>query len=224
MTPRGTQDRRAIEFSVRLLTKYRDADHGVKASTGIKGRQTMKIKNIYVGIAGAIMLVAIGLPQSALADKKVKMDLKFAGAFISSGLPSPLIHVQAKGKPGKAVIRGYGANASADPMPVMVTDCLSGTGGLFLRILAGEDPLLFTFKDLSLLFADGFGEICVNLMTFTSEFEFNITFTGGRGDFEGATGTAVITGEAQPVSADGSFQAETGTIVGTIFVPDDDDD
>ncbi len=34
-----------------------------------------------------------------------------------------------------------------------------------------------------------------------------------------ATGAAVITGEAEPVSADGSFQAETGTIVGTITVP-----
>ena len=70
----------------------------------------MKIKNISVGIAGIFLFVVAGLPQTALADKTVKMDLRFAGAFISNSLPSPLIHVQAKGTPGKAVIRGYGAN------------------------------------------------------------------------------------------------------------------
>jgi hypothetical protein len=71
------------------------------------------------------------------------------------------------------------------------------------------------------LFADGSGEICVDLTSPTgnAEFRFDITFKGGRGRFEGATGTAVITGEAQPVSADQSFLAETGTIVGTIIVP-----
>ena len=177
----------------------------------------MKIKNISVGIAGLILLLAAGLPQTALA-KDVEMDLRFAGAFISDSLPSPLIHVQAKGKPGQAVIRGYGAGAAADP--VMTDNCLGSTGA-FLSIIAGEDPLIFTFQDLSLLFADGSGEICIDLTSPTgnAEFRFDITFTGGRGRFEGATGTAVITGEAVPVSADGSFLAETGTIVGTIIVP-----
>ena len=182
----------------------------------------MKIKNISVGIAGIFLFVVAGLPQTALADKTVKMDLRFAGAFISNSLPSPLIHVQAKGKPDKAVIRGYGAAGEADEMSTP-TACLglSGPEGSILRIPAAEDPLIFTFKDLSLLFADGSGEICVDLTSPTSNsvFRFDITFTGGRGKYEGATGTAVITGEAQAVSADGTFLAETGTIVGTIIVP-----
>ena len=180
----------------------------------------MKTKNISVGIAGIFLFVVAGLPQTALADKTVKMDLRFAGAFISGSLPSPLIHVQAKGKPGKAVIRGYGASVERDEVELGVDECL-GSLGLFTRITAAEDPLIFTFNDLSLLFADGSGEICVDLTspTFNSVFRFDITFTGGRGKYEGATGTAVITGEAQPVSADGSFLAETGTIVGTIIVP-----
>ncbi len=178
----------------------------------------MKIKSISGGIAGAILLVAIGLPQTAVA-KDVNMDLRFAGAFISNSLPSALIHVQATGSPGKAVIRGYGATGAGDPAPVVVSDCLSGTAGVFLSIIAGEDPLIFTFQDLSLLFADGTGEICVDLLTGNVEFEFNIIFNGGRGRFEGAWGTAVITGEAQPVSADRTFLAETGTIVGMITVP-----
>ncbi len=178
----------------------------------------MKTKNISVGIAGIFLFVVAGLPQTALADKTVKMDLRFAGAFISDSLPRPLIHVEAKGKPGKAVIRGYGAGAGT--VSPTIFECL-GSSGVFIRITATEDPLIFTFKDLSLLFADGSGEICVDLTspTFNSVFRFDITFTGGRGKYEGATGTAVITGEAQPVSADGTFLAETGTIVGTIIVP-----
>jgi hypothetical protein len=180
----------------------------------------MKTKNISVGIAGILLFVVAGLPQTALADKTVKMDLRFAGAFISNSLPSPLIHVQAKGKPGKAVIRGYGANTALDAVEAPVFECL-GSPGLFARVTAAEDPLIFTFKDLSLLFADGSGEICVDLTSPTSNsvFRFDITFAGGRGKYEGATGTAVITGEAQAVSADGTFLAETGTIVGTIIVP-----
>ena len=181
----------------------------------------MKIKNMSVGIAGIFLFVAAGLPQSAVA-KEIKMNLQFAGAFItSSSLPSSLIHVQAKGSPGKAVIRGYGASGAGVPAPAVVEDCLSGTAGVFLSIIVGEDPLIFTFQDLSLLFADGSGEICVDLTSLTgnAEFRFDITFAGGRGRFEGATGTAVITGEAVPVSNDGSFLAETGTIVGTIVLP-----
>ncbi len=193
----------------------------------------MKIKNISVGIAGVILLIAAGLPQTAVADKMVKVDMEFAGGFVASGIvhsdlstmnstdttTSPLIHVQAKGSPGRAVIRGFGAGG--DGIPVFTSDdCLgsSSTAG-FVRILVEEDPLLFTFNDLSLLFADGTGEICIDINTGFSEFQFDITFMGGRGRFEDATGTAVIRGEAVPVSADGSFLAETGTIVGTIVLP-----
>ena len=177
----------------------------------------MKIKSISVGVAGIFLFIAAGLPQTVVAGE-VEMDLRFAGAFISNSLPSPLIHVQAKGSPGKAVIRGYGAGGDSVSDPIF--ECL-GSPGVFIRVTATEDPLLFTFQDLSLLFADGNGEICIDLTspTFNSVFRFDITFTGGRGRFEGATGNAVITGEAEPVSADGSFLAETGTIVGTIIVP-----
>ena len=186
----------------------------------------MKTKKISVGIAGIFLFVAAGLPQSAVA-KEIEMDLRFAGAFISGSLPSPLILVQAKGSPGKAVIRGYGADTMLDTIS-FPTACLGltaipgGVPGLpdtLLRVSAAEDPLIFTFQDLSLLFADGTGEICVDLLTGNVEFEFNIIFNGGRGRFEGAWGTAVITGEAQPVSADRTFLAETGTIVGMITVP-----
>ncbi len=184
----------------------------------------MKINNTSVGFAGIFLIVAAGIPQMALADKVVEMDLQIAGAFITNSLPSALIHAQAKGKPGRAEIRGYGADPALDPIPVVTFECL-GSEGLFLRLLPQEDPLVFTFRDLSLLFANGSGEICVDLTSATGDvvFRFDIMFTGGRGDYEGATGAAVITGEAQSVSANGTFLAETGTIVGSINVPNDDD-
>jgi len=188
----------------------------------------MKIKNTSSCLAIVVLVLAAGLPMTAVADKTIEVNMFFAGAFATGILhvdpmtgnlvPSALIHVQAKGSPGKAVIRGYGAGA--DEMPVFTISCLGASSDDgFLRIEAGEDPLLFTFQDLSLLFANGDGEICINLTTGISEFRFDISFTGGTGRFEGAWGTAVITGEAVPVSNDGSFLAETGTIVGTIHLP-----
>ncbi len=187
----------------------------------------MKIKKLSVGIAGMFLFVAAGLPQTALADKTVKMDMRFAGAFATGILhvnpmtgdivPSALVHTNAVGSPGRAEVRGYGAGG--DAFPVETDECL-GSSGIFLSIVVGEDPLIFAFQDLSLLFAKGgSGEICIDLTTGNSVFEFNITFMGGRGRFEGATGQAVIRGESEPVSADGSFQGETGTIVGWINLP-----
>jgi len=216
MTPRRTQDRRAIEFSVRLLAKYRDANHGVTASTGIQGRKTMKVKNISAGIAGVILLIAVSLPQTAVAED-VEMNLRFAGSFITNSLPSALIDATAKGSPGKVEIRGFGGVDQVfgfDPM------CL-GSPGFRIDIL--ENPLVFKFQDLSLLFAkNGNGTICARPTGI--DFEINLMFDGGRGRYAGATGNAVITGEAEAINIAGTFLAETGTIVGTIIVPDDDDD
>ncbi len=173
----------------------------------------MKIKNISVGIAGAIMLIAVGLPQTAVAEH-IEMDLRFAGAFVTSqGLPSALIHATGKGSPGKVEIRGYGGvDAPFDFDP----GCLGSPG---FRIDITENPLVFKFQDLSLLFAKGgMGTICIRSNNLI-DFEINIIFMGGRGRYTGATGTAVITGEAEAVDSAGTFLAETGTIVGTITVP-----
>ena len=85
-----------------------------------------------------------------------------------------------------------------------------------------ENPLVFTFNDLSLLFANGSETLCSNQNTGLTEFEINITFMGGRGRFEDATGQAVIRGESVGVNNDFSFNGQTGTIVGTIFLPADD--
>ena len=173
----------------------------------------MKVKNISAGIAGIFLFVAAGLPQSAVA-KEIEMNLRFAGTFITNSLPSALIHATGKGSPGKVEIRGYGGEdhvVGFDPM------CLGSPG---FRIDITENPLVFKFQDLSLLFAsNGNGIICIR-STGLVDFEINLMFQNGRGRFEGASGTATITGEAEPVNSAGTFLAETGTIVGTIIVPD----
>ncbi len=188
----------------------------------------MKNKITSVSLAVVVLVLAGGLPLTAVADKAVKMDLRFAGAFATgishihptTNLPvtSALIHAQAKGRPGKAEIRGFGGRESFGGFP---EDCLGIPSGL--HIVITENPLVFSFKNLSLLFAKGGGgDICIDTATGETKFVIDIVFMGGRGKFEGATGHAVITGEAEPVSIDGSFLGETGTIVGWIFLPDDD--
>ena len=194
----------------------------------------MKIKNTFIRLATVVLVLAGGLPLTAVADKMVEMDLRVAGGFATGILhldamtgavvPSPaLVHAQAKGKPGRAEIRGFGGRNMPSGPPTFTT-CLGSTS-LFLIIDIQENPLIFTFHDLSLLFAKGgSGTICVDLLTGLTEFEIDIMFMGGRGDFEGATGQAVIRGEAENVSSDGSFVGETATIVGWINVPGDDGD
>ncbi len=177
----------------------------------------MNIKNASVRLATVVLVLAAGLPLTAIADKVVKMDMRFAGNGIAGALPSVLQHVTAVGRPGRAEIRGFGGTTSFGGFPA---DCLGIPFGL--NIVITEAPAVFTFKDLSLLFAKGgSGEICFDLTTGNTVFVVNLTFMGGRGRFEGATGQAVLSGEAEPVSSDGSFLGQTGTIVGWINLPDD---
>ncbi len=186
----------------------------------------MKIKNISVGIAGALLLVAVGLPQTAVADREIKMDLRFAGSFVTgivhivdpvtgATAPSALIHTTAVGSLGPAETRGFGGQTH---VAGVLPDCLGIPFGL--HVVIDENPLVFAFKDLSLLFAKGgSGDICIDLVTGVNKFVIEIDFDGGRGRFEGATGGATITGEAEPLNSARTFLAETGTIVGTIIVP-----
>lgn len=196
----------------------------------------MTAKSTSLGVATLMLLLGVGAPQASYAEKTIKVDMQFAGAFSNSilrvdpfdpiGPPvaSALIDVKTRGSLGKGVGQGFGGRGDTVEGPV--SKCL-GADGLFLKVTTIEDPLVWTFEDLSLLFATGPGVICVDLTTGKSVFEFNVMFTGGRGRFEGATGYAVIEGEAEPVSADGSLNGETGTMVGWLSLPkdfDDDDD
>ena len=189
----------------------------------------MKTRITIIGFATAVLALASGLPMSAVADQTVEVEMRFAGSFATNvnhvdpmtgdTVVSSLIHVQAKGTLGRAEIRGFGGR-DIPPTAPPVPNCL-GSEGLFVSFEILENPLVFTFNDLSLLFAKGgSGVVCVDLLhQGMSTFEIELEFMGGRGRFEGATGFAVLKGEGEAVSADGSFIGETGTIKGWISVP-----
>ena len=191
----------------------------------------MKNRIITIGFAAVILALGSGLPLTSVADQVVDVNMRFAGSFATNILhvdpstgavvDSSLINVQAKGTLGSAEIRGFGGRSTVPP--VFLTNCL-GSDGEFLSFDILENPLVFTFKDLSLLFAKGgSGVVCIDLQNpGITTFEIEIQFMGGRGRFEGATGVAVIKGEGEAVSADGSFIGETGTIDGWISAPFDD--
>ncbi len=193
----------------------------------------MTTQSTSLGVAAVLLALGVGAPQTSFADRTIRVDMQFAGAFANSilrvdpfdpsGPPvaSALIDIRTRGSLGKGVAQGFGGRDETVEVPV--AECLDADG-VFLKLTTVEDPLVWTFEDLSLLFATGPGVICVDLATGKSVFEFNVMFTGGRGRFEGATGYAVIEGEAEPVSADGSFNGETGTMVGWLSVPNDIDD
>jgi hypothetical protein len=193
-------------------------------------RRKLLLKNRITAIGFAAVLLALGsgLPLTSVADQVVDVDMRFAGSFATNILhvdpsvgefvDSSLISVQTKGTLGSAEIRGLSGRSTAPP--VFLTNCL-GSDGEFLSFNVLENPLVFTFKDLSLLFAKGgSGVVCIDLQNpGITRFEIEIQFMGGRGRFEGATGVAVIKGEGEAVSYDGTFIGETGTIEGWISAP-----
>jgi len=188
----------------------------------------MKNKITAIGFAAVILALGSGLPLTSVADQVVDVNMRFAGSFSTNILhvdpstgavvDSSLISVQAKGTLGSAEIRGFGGRSTVPP--VFLTNCL-GSDGQFLSFNILENPLVFAFKDLSLLFAKGgSGVVCIDLQNpGITTFEIEIEFMGGRGRFEGATGVAVLKGEGEAVSADGTFIGETGTIDGWISAP-----
>ncbi len=191
----------------------------------------MKIKIIFIRLAAVVSVLAGGLPLTAIADKTVEVDMRCAGTFMADILhadiitgtpvPSGLGHSQCKGSLGRAELRGFG-NQVEDG--VFKLNCL-GSSGAFWRFTFPETPTIFTFKnDLSLLYVNGTGEVCIDQAGGPTKIVGDIIFMGGRGRFEGATGVAENEAEAEAVSTDGSFSGETSTIVGWISLPDDDDD
>ena len=132
-------------------------------------------------------------------------------------VPNYLISLSAKGPPGNAEITIMGVGVPVGPDPA----CNDET-----RINIIQNELVARFPDLSLLFATHDtgtgGYLCVteNGTNFTT----SMVITGGTGRFEGATGGITGTGDGYPVNpdptTDGPLSAETGNLIGTIYLPD----
>ncbi len=192
-------------------------------------RKNVLLTKLSGTLAGGMLLVLFGISAPWFAygvppvdDNIVEMDMRFAGTFFNSDELN-IGHFRAKGSPGSATIRFVTVPAGGLP-PDFPSDCCTGTVS-FSCLLAHNtaNPLIFTFDDLSLLFANikegTAGDICVDLSTGGVQARIEVEFTGGKGRFEGATGEAVVLAEIEVVSPDGTLSGETGTIVGEIVLP-----
>lgn len=173
------------------------------------------------------VVVAINAqPSSAEGNRDVKM--RFAGDFIRNieqtdvdafGQPvatSPvdLVRASAVGNLGKADLTAV-AKSKSLLQPVPDERCPDG----FMKIVdITDNNLVFTFSNLSLLFGDGTGVVCINFANGSQFVGIDGEWLGGTGRFRGAAGEfSVRFDEAFEVSSKTQVVAETGTITGNLY-------
>jgi len=187
---------------------------------------------------GATLIMATLALNSAYADGARKFKMRIAGGFVQNiqqaqvdmmGAPTGMVENRSI-----ALVKGRGTFGRADimavtvsgPMPVSPQFCSNGSP-VIAEIL--ENNLVLTFGDLSLLYGNGTGIVCLNLDDPEGApiAEVEGTWDGGTGRFRRAGGTWSIQFDfARPVGADSSdtkpptpdtqFVAETGVIKGHI--------
>jgi len=80
-----------------------------------------------------------------------------------------------------------------------------------------DNSLVFTFSDLSLLYGDGQGVVCINFTNGEQYVAVEGVWLGGTARFRNAEGEFSIRfGEFAPVSPNTQIVAESGTITGTL--------
>ncbi len=172
------------------------------------------------------MLALLGA-QTASAAGERHVFLRFAGDFVQSieqtdvdamGVPTGttstrgIIRGQARGNLGRATVTAVGGSEGGPP--AFDERCPED----FLRVtLITPNSLVLTFRDLSLLYGDGEGVVCVNFATGEDYTAIDGVWLGGTGRFEGATGEFSIRLDTfTRVNAKTQLIAETGTITGTL--------
>ena len=115
---------------------------------------------------------------------------------------------------GKADLTAV-AKSKSLPQPVPDERCADG----FLKIAdITHNNLVFKFEDLSLLFGDGNGVVCLDFANGALFAGVDGTWLGGTGRFRGATGEfSVRFDEVFEVSTETRVVAETGTITGMLY-------
>jgi hypothetical protein len=182
----------------------------------------------------AVLVLATHSMSLAFADGDRPFEMRFAGGFLQNimqvqldmtGTPTGLTEsrniVLAKGQGtfGRADLVGV----SYSGPPVSVRPC---SIGLIKVADIVENNLVLTFSDLSLLYGNGSGAVCIdpgNPMA-PPIVEIDGTWNGGTGRFENAGGDwSIDFGVFDPVGMATQFVAETGVIKGHITRSHDDD-
>ena len=177
---------------------------------------------------GAMLIIPTLFVNSAFADGSQKFKIRFAGGFLQN---IQQMQVDSDGTPtlmeesrSIALVKGRGTFGRVDILAVTVSGRYE-SGKLCSRpgfapvadILANN--LVLTFEDVSLLYGNGTGVVCLNLAD-TAAFPFaevEGTWDGGTGRFKHAGGKWSIRFDfAAPVGGDTQFIAESGVIKGHI--------
>lgn len=173
---------------------------------------------IFIGV-----FAALGT-QIASAEGDRSVFLRFAGDFIQnleqtdvdvSGMPMGtstlgLIRLKVKGNLGRADLT---AVTKTGP-PVSDSACPDG----FVKVAdITDNNLVFTFSDLSLLYGDGQGVVCINVANGEQYVAVEGMWLGGTARFRNAKGEfSIHIDEFALVSPNTQVVAEAGTITGNI--------
>jgi hypothetical protein len=185
--------------------------------------------------SNAPLIVFIGVfavlgAQIASAEGDRHVFLRFAGDFIQNleqtdavdGVPIDsttlfgLVRAKVKGNLGRADLTAVTKSRGVGPEPVWDERCPDY--GVFLKVAdITDNNLVFTFSDLSLLYGDGEGVICINFANGKQYVAVEGMWLGGTGRFRNANGDFSIRfDEFALVSPNTQVVAEAGTISGTI--------
>ena len=184
----------------------------------------MRMTSLKVHLALALSLVMLIEAGAAQADER-SVWMRFAGALLqnveqtevtldSGTVPAMkgAVHVRAWGNLGRADITGLALEVAVAPAPDKACP-----KGYFKVAEIIENNLVLTFADLSLLFGEGSGAICVDFATGDVSTPIAGHWTGGTQRFRDASGEWTISfDEAVPVGDAASVLAETGMIRGTL--------
>ena len=175
-----------------------------------------------------IALLGLLCAQIASADEDRRVFLRFAGDFIQNleqtdavdGVPtgptslSGLVRAKVKGNLGSADLTAVTKSSGVGPDPVFDERCPD----YFLKIVdITDNSLVLTFSDLSLLYGNGSGVVCMNFATFEQYIAVEGMWQGGTGRFRNAGGEFSIRfDEFAEVNANTQITAEAGTITGSL--------
>lgn len=166
--------------------------------------------------------------QVASAEEDRHVFMRFAGDFIQhleqtdadvNGVPvGPtsllgLVRAKVKGNLGRADLTA----ATKASYPIPAPDMDNCPAGFFKVVVITDNSLVFTFSDLSLLYGNGQGVVCVNFGTGAQYIAVEGEWLGGTGRFLNANGEFSIRfDEYIPVNPNAQIVAEAGTITGTL--------
>jgi hypothetical protein len=182
--------------------------------------------------SNAPLVVFIGVfallgSQTASAEGDRHVSLRFAGDFVqnleqmdvdgngvSIGMSSALglIRAKVKGNLGRADLTAVTKTEGVVPVPD--SKCPDD----FVKVAdITDNNLVFTFSDLSLLYGDGQGVVCINFANGEQYAAAEGMWLGGTARFRNAKGEFSIRfDEFALVSSNTQVVAEAGTITGTL--------